>query len=451
MAQTARSCVLGLVVLLALSLSPVSSEDSDPPGTLLGHFTPTSRYGDNYNYVGGAQYLQDSQEVELTTSSENSVGAMWSKEVNHADGWELHFKVHVSGEPESTGKGLAFWYTNTPLEVGTLYGSDERYEGFGLLFDSYDDDGKNDNPIIMGFVNDGTKVFNHDTDGLGTRFGGCRAKYRNRGNKVGVKITYQSDSIKVMLDMRNNGVWERCLAKDSIYLATGSHVGFSAANLVDKIGDAVRISDIKLYDLETEAKIREQEEMIAKEEARERKSAAESGEIHSLAEQMTGIQKDLHEEFLQKIAGMIQRDHVTSSHEFRSIRFQLTSMLEQSSSPKQQLVDLQNTVNELKNSFHEMNAELEAMKGSKASDSEIKKLSQNILNIKSTMDSHTQAQESIKGSIKEHIENVDKIVDQTGGFGMSWTTLFLFQVLFVVALVLWKRSSSSGESKSHMI
>lgn len=301
-------------------------------------------------------------------------------------------------------------------------------------------------------MNDGTKVFNHDTDGLGTRFGGCRAKYRNRGNKVGVKITYQADSIKVLLDMRNNGVWERCLAKDSIYLATGSHIGFSAANLVDKVGDTVKISDIKLYDLETDAKIREQEEAIAKEEAAAKKASSESGEIHSLAEQITGMQKDLHEEFLQKIAGMIQRDHVTSSHEFRSIRFQLQSMLEQSSSPIGTLNELQNTVDGLKASFENMNAELEAIKNSKGSDSEIKKLAENMASIKNTMDSHNNAQEGLKGSIKDHLETVDKIVDKgSGGFGLSWTMLFLFQIMFVVALVLWKRGSGATESKSHMI
>ena len=44
------------------------------------------------------------------------------------------------------------------MAPGILFGSEERYEGFGLLFDSYDDDGKNDNPIIMGWINDGTKV-----------------------------------------------------------------------------------------------------------------------------------------------------------------------------------------------------------------------------------------------------------------------------------------------------
>jgi len=450
--EVVRSCTLVLVLIVVLIAAPARAVDdpvaSDLPGTLLEQFSPSST-GDNYNYVGGAHFSTQSQEFELTTNAENSVGAIWSKEVNHADGWEMQFLVHVSGEPESTGKGLAFWYTNTPLEVGTLYGSDERYEGFGLLFDSHDDDGKNDNPIIMGWVNDGTKVFNHDTDGLGTRFGGCRAKYRNRGNKVGVKITYQADSIKVLLDMRNNGVWERCLAKDSIYLATGSHVGFSASNLVDKVGDAVKISGIKIYDLETDAKIREQEEAIASQEEAAKKTSVESGEIHSLAEQITGMQKDLHDEFLQKIAGMIQRDHVTSSHEFRSIRFQLTSMLEQSSSPKESLTELQHTVDGLKASFENMNAELEAVKGNKASDTEIKKLTQNIASIKSTMDSHNNAQAGIKGSIKEHIDTVDKIVDQGGG--TPWTMLFLFQIMFVVALVLWKRGSGASESKSHMI
>lgn len=241
------------------------------------------------------------------------------------------------------------------------------------------------------------------------------------------------------------------MAKDSIFLATGSHIGFSAANMVDKVGDSVKISDVKVYDLETDAKIKEQEEAIRKQEEAERDSAKESGEIHSLAEQITGMQKDLHDEFLQKIAGMIQRDHVTSSHEFRSIRFQLTSMLEQSSSPKETLAELQTAVDGLKDQFTRMNQDLEELKSNRASDQSLKKLTKNIENIKQTMDSHNQASEGIKGSIKEHIESVDQIVSKSGGgFGMSWTMLFLFQVMFVVALVLWKRGGSESP-KSHLI
>merc|ERR1712195_366551 len=211
--QMSRRAFVPVVALLCAALARGEDEKTEQPGTLLPGFTPEGG-GGNYNYVGASRFISGS-EVELTGNEENSVGAIWSKEVNHADGWEMQFLVQTTGEADSPGKGLAFWYTNQPLEVGTLYGSDERFEGFGLLFDSHDDDGKNDNPIIMGFVND--------------------------GNKVGVKITYSQDSIKVLLDMRNNGVWERCLAKDSIYLATGSHIGFSAANLIDRVGDNIKI------------------------------------------------------------------------------------------------------------------------------------------------------------------------------------------------------------------
>merc|ERR1712028_66793 len=446
--QMSRRAFVPVVALLCAALARGEDEKTEQPGTLLPGFTPEGG-GGNYNYVGASRFISGS-EVELTGNEENSVGAIWSKEVNHADGWEMQFLVQTTGEADSPGKGLAFWYTNQPLEVGTLYGSDERFEGFGLLFDSHDDDGKNDNPIIMGFVNDGTKVFHHDTDGLGTRFGGCRAKYRNRGNKVGVKITYSQDSIKVLLDMRNNGVWERCLAKDSIYLATGSYIGFSAANLIYRVGDNIKISEIKLYDLETDKSIAAQEEEIARQEEDERKRDKESGEIHSLAEQLTGMQKNLHDEFLQKIAGMIQRDHVTSSHEFRAIRFQLTSMLEKSGSPKEVLNELQESVSQLKDSFTAMNVDLEALKANRGNGEEMKTLSRNIQNVKNTMEGHAHAHAGIKNSIKEHIENVDKIAESSGSGGTSWTVLILFQVMFVIALVLWKRSSSSSE-KSHMI
>merc|ERR1712166_759696 len=104
---------------------------------------------------------------------------------------------------------------------------------------------------------------------------------------------------------------------------------------------------------------------------------------------------------------MIQRDHVTSSHEFRAIRFQLTSMLEKSGSPKEVLKQL---------------------KSNRGNGEEMKTLSRNIQNIKNTMEGHAHAHAGIKGSIKEHIENVDKIAEKSAGGGMSWTVLILFQV-----------------------
>merc|ERR1712178_389668 len=109
-----------------------------------------------------------------------------------------------------------------------------------------------------------------------TRFGGCRAKYRNRGNKVGVKVQYQHDSLKVLLDMRNNGVWERCLVKDNIYLSAGSYFGFSAANMAESAGDEVRIHNLVVRDRQTKESIKKEEEEIKRKEEEEKKSRVAS-------------------------------------------------------------------------------------------------------------------------------------------------------------------------------
>merc|ERR1711935_843705 len=447
--QMSRRAFVPVVALLCAALARGEDEKTEQPGTLLPGFTPEGG-GGNYNYVGASRFISGS-EVELTGNEENSVGAIWSKEVNHADGWEMQFLVQTTGEADSPGKGLAFWYTANVMSPGILFGSEERYEGFGLLFDSYDDDGKNDNPIIMGWINDGTKVFNHDTDGLGTRFGGCRAKYRNRGNKVGIKVQYQHDSLKVLLDMRNNGVWERCLVKDNIYLSAGSYFGFSAANMAESTGDEVRVHNFKVTDLETKESIRQEEEEMKKKEADEKKTRMASGEIHDLAEQMSGMQKDLHEEFLQKISDMIQRDHVTASHEFRSIRTQLTETIEGNTAPKESIEQIQATVTALAESLKSMRKDLDTLKAvAPTGPGKIDELHDEIKKTRESVENQEVVQQTAKATMKDHIDTVQEAITTGGAGGISWTYVILFQVLFVVALVMYKRSGSS-DSKQHIV
>jgi len=300
-------------------------------------------------------------------------------------------------------------------------------------------------------------VFNHDTDGLGTRFGGCRAKYRNRGNKVGVKVQYQHDSLKVLLDMRNNGVWERCLVKDNIYLSAGSYFGFSAANMAESNGDEVRVNSFKAYDLETKESIAKEEEELKKKEEQDRQGRTQSGDIHDLAEQMTGMQKDLHEEFLQKISDMIQRDHVTASHEFRSIRTQLTETLETAGQPQDTLTQLESTVNGLKASMESMRKEIDALRAVKSSSggddgslgTKLQQFETDLKRIRESVQNQVVAQDESKVAIKEHIDNVQEAVSNSSGG--SWTYVILFQILFVVALIMYRRSGSGGSGKQHVV
>jgi len=442
---------------LLFSMVPtlVGAVDEPPAGTLIPSVSLSVENGAVAGWDLGESATVDGSDIKLIDRTAKTKGTIWTSQQCHADQWEASFQLTINGDAENAGKGLGFWYTTSVMKPGILFGSDERYEGFGLLFDSYDDDGKNDNPIIMGWINDGTKVFNHDTDGLGTRFGGCRAKYRNRGNKVGVKVTYQHDSLKVLLDMRNNGVWERCLVKDNIYLSAGSYFGFSAANMAETPGDEVRLHNLKVYDLETKESIKKEEEELAKKEEEEKKARTGSGEIHDLAEQMSGIQKDLHEEFLQKISDMIQRDHVTASHEFRAIRSQLSDTLESAAQPKEALSQLKDTIGTLSTSLDEMKKDLQTLKSGSGggNNDEVKKkldsFQNDIANVKRSVENQMSQQRNAKAELKQHMVTVSDAVEKGGG-GASWSYVLLFQLLFVVALVLYRRSGS-GEAKQHLV
>lgn len=42
-----------------------------------------------------------------------------------------------------------------------MFGSSDRWNGLAVIFDSFDNDNKHNNPYIMAVINDGTKVFDH--------------------------------------------------------------------------------------------------------------------------------------------------------------------------------------------------------------------------------------------------------------------------------------------------
>ena len=55
-----------------------------------------------------------------------------------------------------------FWYTTQRDTIGKLFGNTDRFEGIGVLIDTYDNDGTGLHPYAMLVFNDGTREFTHD-------------------------------------------------------------------------------------------------------------------------------------------------------------------------------------------------------------------------------------------------------------------------------------------------
>jgi mannose-binding lectin 1 len=87
---------------------------------------------------------------------------VWTKKVFDKDWWEVEVHIRISGRGKIGADGMAIWYTveGAPGE-GTdrrIYGSRDRWMGLGIVLDSFDNNNQQDNPVIMAFANDGTKV-----------------------------------------------------------------------------------------------------------------------------------------------------------------------------------------------------------------------------------------------------------------------------------------------------
>lgn len=58
-----------------------------------------------------------------------------------------------------------FRYTASQGAQGPVFGANDFWTGMGVLLDSFDNDGQKNNPFVSVMLNDGTRSYDHQTDG----------------------------------------------------------------------------------------------------------------------------------------------------------------------------------------------------------------------------------------------------------------------------------------------
>lgn len=133
---------------------------------------------------------------------------------------------------------MAIWYAREMGVEGPVYGQKDGWTGLGVFLDTFDNDQKRDNPSIRAMLNDGTRTYDHDHDGLGGSLGaGCGpVDFRNLQNPFKVRVMYVDGVLSVMYDLSvgagrtgfEEPKWTSCIAIPAT-LPTGLHFGVSAA------------------------------------------------------------------------------------------------------------------------------------------------------------------------------------------------------------------------------
>ncbi|OQR70180.1 protein ERGIC-53 isoform 1 [Tropilaelaps mercedesae] len=183
-----------------------------------------------WEYSGST--IASEEMVRITPSLRSKKGAIWTKSPVNFPWWEIEIVFRVNGRGRLGADGLALWYTQQKMPEGNTFGSADSWNGLGVFFDSFDNDNRNNNPYIMAMLNDGTKTYDHESDGISQQLAGCLRDFRNKPFPVKAKIEYFQNILGISFHAGNTNTdddYELCLRVENVFLPANGYFGVSAA------------------------------------------------------------------------------------------------------------------------------------------------------------------------------------------------------------------------------
>uniref|UniRef100_UPI00398EBCE1 protein ERGIC-53 n=1 Tax=Pristiophorus japonicus TaxID=55135 RepID=UPI00398EBCE1 len=237
--MAARVTVVGsFVVLLQLQLLLLQ---------VIAGEVPTRRFEYKYSFKGPHLVHSDStvpfwmhtgnaipsaDQIRITPSLRSQKGSVWTKSKFNSENWEIEVTFRVTGRGRVGADGLALWYTADQGLDGPVFGAADSWNGVGIFFDSFDNDGKKNNPVILVVGNNGQHLYDHQNDGTTQALGSCLRDFRNKPYPVRARIIYYRKTLTVMIHngfTPNNDDYELCARVENMVLPSEGYYGISAA------------------------------------------------------------------------------------------------------------------------------------------------------------------------------------------------------------------------------
>nr|XP_033789420.1 protein ERGIC-53 [Geotrypetes seraphini] len=183
-------------------------------------------------WVHTGSAIPSADQIRITPSLKSQRGSVWTKSVSLFENWETQVAFRVTGRGRVGADGLAIWFTEHQGFDGNVFGAADSWNGVGIFFDSFDNDGKKNNPVIVMVGNDGRLVYDHQNDGETQALASCQRDFRNTPYPVRAKITYYKKTLTVMMNNAftpNKEDYEYCMKVDNLIIPNQGYFGISAA------------------------------------------------------------------------------------------------------------------------------------------------------------------------------------------------------------------------------
>lgn len=214
--------------------------------TVLSTDTPHKRFEYKWSFKGpqltqtnGAipfwqQYghaIPSEDQVRITPSLRSRSGSVWSKYPTTFEAWEIEIWIRISGKSRIGADGMAIWFTEEPGFSGKVFGAADGWNGMMVSLDSFDNNARQDNPLVGVIVNDGSMEYDHHDDGANQILASCRRDYRNKVYPVKIKIIYRNNQLMILYDqgLTDFEDYEVCAKLSDVKLPKFGYFGVSAA------------------------------------------------------------------------------------------------------------------------------------------------------------------------------------------------------------------------------
>jgi len=240
---------------ISSTLSNSGEQDAESQNPLVKEFSIYAPYLDSYLHsnkydVGGTTVINVDKYYRLTPDYQSRKGWIWSKNKFSPKFFSVDITYHIHGKGTTVyGDGFAFWMTSEKLGVGNALGASEKWNGLGILFDTYQNGGFTyADSRIQALINDGTKTYNKDNDGKEIELAGCNHKIRNIDWETKARFKYVENQF-MSLELNVNGLNEyvECFRVPSPKLPKEIYFGFTGET--GGVSDAHDIIEFLVHDI----------------------------------------------------------------------------------------------------------------------------------------------------------------------------------------------------------
>ena len=185
--------------------------------------------------------------IRLTPEKSSRRGAVWNKIPYPHKNFELRARFLVRSKRNPGADGIGFWYVaNKPVgatqpaettlaqtQTGEhLFGMEPDFRGVGVIFDSYDNDYRRDNPATSIVINDGTsRQWDLANDLFRDARARCSFDHRNAQGQDPIEMTLTYINKKLTLRLRSylRHIDIICGEVDNVELPVEGYFGVTAS------------------------------------------------------------------------------------------------------------------------------------------------------------------------------------------------------------------------------